>query len=300
MRIKGKSMGSNEPPILISDLNGNIIYVNKKASHFLYPVKSGDSISKYVDLDYIKKISLFDKRIDVIVPKNCKFEKAVVKVIGTGVTKTVEVCFMNGNADDATDLMEDKKLFATYAEVIGSDVSGAVKLNDFAHKIVDCMHADLRFAYRKFNINEAEGDPELYANFNHLSAIAVGVIIALNEIEYRNPIEISIEEMLGEYVMKISVPSNTFTEAEGLHEISELYPRIAMRLMYITSLCDNDEIKYSFSVRPNKITSSFVVTELINKTGKFSFSTFGSDQMAFISYIINIFSPSDKGEEGQE
>ena len=50
MRIKGKSMGSNEPPILISDLNGNIIYVNKKASHFLYPVKSGDSISKYANI----------------------------------------------------------------------------------------------------------------------------------------------------------------------------------------------------------------------------------------------------------
>ncbi len=300
MRIKDKGLASNEPPMLISDLNGNIIFANSKALAYLYPLKVGDSVSKYVDLDYIKKISLFDKRMDVLVPKNCKFKKVVVKTIGVGLTKTIELSFMHYEGEGSTDIMDDKRLFATYAEVIGGEVVGSVKLENFVHMMVDCMKADLRFAYRRFEIEEAEDSSDLYTNFYHLCALAVGTTIMLNEIECRNPIEISVNEMMGEHILKISVRKNTFSEAEGLHEFTELFPHVAMRLMYIASLCDNDGIRYKFSVRPNRITTSFVISNMINSTGKFSYSSFGADPKAYVAYFINMFSPNDTKVEEQE
>lgn len=300
MRLKDKGLASSEPPMIISDVNGNIIFANSKALTYLYPIKAGDSVSKYVDLDYIKKISLFDKRMDVIVPKNCSFKKVVVKTVGVGLTKTVELSFMHFEGEGITDIVDDKRLFATFSEVIGKEIVDLVELNSFIHLMVDCMKADLRFAYRKFEIEEAVESFGLYTNFYHLCAIAVGTTIMLNEIECRNPIEISIIEIMGEYVLKISVRKNTFCEAEGIHEFAELFPNVAMRLMYIASLCDSDEIKYKFSVRPNRIITSFVISNMINTTGKFSYSSFGSDPKAYLSYFIDMYAPNDIEAEEQE
>jgi len=300
MRFKDKGMASDEPPMLISDINGKIIFINNRATSCLYPIKAGDSVSKYVDLDYIKKISLLDKRMDVVVPKNCKYQKLVVKTVGMGLSKTVELSFVHTDPEFTTDILDDKRLFATYSEVIGTEIMGKVRLEELVKLIVNCMHADLRFAYRKFEIEETQSASDLYTNFSHLCALAVETIIMLNEIECRNPIEISVREQMGEYVLKISMRKNTFVEAEGLYELTELFPKAAMRLMYVASLCDNDGIKYSFSVKPNKITASFIISEMINETGKFSFSTFGADEMAYVSYLINIFSSNGIAEEEQE
>ena len=65
MRRKG-NMGRQEPPTIVADLNGNVIYLNNRAKTDLYPIKIGNSISKYVDLNYIRKLSVFDNRIDEI------------------------------------------------------------------------------------------------------------------------------------------------------------------------------------------------------------------------------------------
>ena len=291
MRRKG-NMGRQEPPTIVADLNGNVIYLNNRAKTDLYPIKIGNSISKYVDLNYIRKLSVFDNRIDVVVPTGCKFEKVVVKIVGTGATKTVELCFFHSTGVGDDEITEDKKLFSAYAEIIGKGVTGSVKLNDLVLKVIDAMQEDLRFAYRKFEFEKSEVETDLYVNFNHLSTLIVGMIIALNEIEYRNPIKISVDKILGDFVFSISVSTNTFQNTRGLHEFMELYPKIAMRLMFLTSLCDADGIDYDFLIRPNEIKTSFVITEMINKTGKFSASSFVQDQKAFVSYVMDIFMPN--------
>ena len=297
MKMIDKARGKKEPPNIISDLNGNIIYVNNEASSKLYPVKTGDSVSKYVSLDYIKKLSMLDNRIDVVSPDNCKFKKMVIRTVGKGVTKTIELTFFHTDTVDTTEIMDDKKLFATFSEIMGTDIKEKVRLDEFIYRIVDCMHANLRFAYRKFNVIESGEIPILYTNFSHLSAIAIGTIIALNEIEYKNPIEISIIHFLGQYQLKILVPKNTFFSTGGLCEVCELYPRIAMRLMYIASLCENDGIKFDIEVKPNCVFATFVINNMINETGKFSQSIFGTDQVTYISHIIDLFTPNDTTKE---
>lgn len=301
MRMKNNGFTAYEPPTLISDINGEIVFVNSKASNLLYPIKVGDSVTKYVDLDYIKKISLLENRVDVVVPKNCNFERLVVKSVGTGITKTVELTFLHAE-NDVADINDDKRLFATYSEVIGANVVGNVMLKQFVESIVECIHADFRFAYRKFGAEKAEEGAVLYTNFSHLCAIAVSAIITLNEIEYRNPIEISVKEVLGEFVLEMSVRKNTFAEAKGLYELTELFPRVAMRLMYVTALCDNDGISYDFCVKPNRVSATFVISNMINETGRFAYSFLGSEQNAYISHIIDLLLPmtNDIIEEERE
>ena len=300
MRIKNDGLRKGELPTIISDLNGNIIYVNSRAATSLYPIKVGDSVSKFVDLDYIRKISIFENKIDIVSPRNTKYEKLVIRTVGSGMTKTIELYFANSEKDGLDELEKEKRFFSTYGEIVSVEANESVELNNFITRVVDYMHSDLRFAYRKFNIVDTENKECLFANYAHLSVIAVGTIIALNEIEYRNPMELSIENINSEYSLNISVPTNTFVNAEGLSDLAELYPRIAMRLIYLTSLCEDNDIKYKFTVKPNRVTANYIITEHLNKTGKFGYATFGMDQLAFVSYIMDIFSPDDTNDTSKE
>ena len=303
MRIKNDELKNGELPTIISDLNGKIVFVNSRAATEFYPIKTGDSVSKFIDLDYVRKISIFDKKIDVVVPKTSKYEKLVVKMAGSGATKTIELYFAHSEKDSACELEKDKRLFSTYGEIVNAQANESAKLNDFLSRIVKYMHSDLRFAYRKFEIIEADNNSDMYANYAHLSALAVGTIVALNEIEYRNPIQLSLQNIFGEYALSFSVNVNTFVSAEGLRDFAELYPQIAMRLVYLTSLCDDDGIRYKFVVKPNRVEIKFVITNLVNKTGRFGYATFGVEPSAFVSYLMDIFSPyeiNDTLEETQE
>ena len=295
MNLNKRNAELNAPPTVIADLNGSIIHLNSAALTHLKSAKVGDNITKFLELDYVRKLTMFDNRIETTKPKNCKFGRVVVMVFGTGATKTIELYFYdreeNKNENEA--MAKDKKLFASYTEIISNDVKGNIKLNDMINEIVSSIKADLRFAYRKFEVASPENNPELYVNFSHISAVAAGTVAMLNEIEYKNPIKISVEKVFDDYVFTVSVPTPTFNEATGLHEVSELYPQIAMRLLYIAFLCDNDSIQYDFFVKPNRICASFIISEMINKTGKFSHCVFGADQKAFIAYVLSLFTYDD-------
>ena len=299
MRINDNNFKRGDVPTIITDLNGTIVHLNNRAITDLYPIKVGDSVSKFVELDHIKKLSVFSGKIDVVVPKTSKYEKLIIKSVGTGATRTIELYFVHSEKDDINEIERDKRFFSTYREVSSIEMNQSVKLNDFTRQIVDNLHADLRFAYRKFNIVKTEENENMYANYARLSAIVVGFIVALNEIEYRNPIELSIERVMNEYSLNISVATNTFKNAEGLHDIAELYPRIAMRLLYIASLCDDDGIRYKFRVKPNSVSGNFIISEAVNKTGKFSCAS-GFSQSAFISYILDIFSKASSNDTSKE
>ena len=289
---------SLEPPTVVADIDGNVIMANSKATNLLYPINVGDSVSKYVELDYIKKLSVFENRIDVLVPKNCDFEKVVVKTVGTGIMKNLELIFLH--ADESSDIIDDKRLFATYAEVIGAKVTGAVILERFLEALVNSMHGDFRYAYRRFKTKDAKSETELYTNFPHLCSLAVCAIIALNEIEYRNPIEISVYQVMGDFVLQMSVQKNTFKEARGMYDLSLLFPRATMRMVYVSSICNEDGIKYDFVVNPNKVTYTFVISNMVNETGKFAFSPYGAEMESYISHLIELFSPVKRAEEEQE
>ena len=291
---------AHEPPTVIADLNGKIIYINPKAKTYLAPIKLGDNISKYLGLDYVRKLSMMECGIDSVIPQRCNFQKAVVKVCGAGATKTIEVSFFRAESDNEEDRISDKKLFSSYAEIIGSDITGAIKLNDMVETIVGCLKEELRFAYRRFDLVKCENDSTLYANFKRLSSIIVGTIILLNELEYKNPIKISIDKILDKFVLNLSVNSNTFKSGEGLHDMAELFPRVAMRLSYIAYLCENEDVSYNFTVKPNSISASFEISEMVNNTGIFRFVPFADGERAFVSYIASLFAYSSYVEQSDE
>lgn len=299
MRIKK----SNDLALVISDLNGRILHVNHEMNIKIRSLKAGDSISKIVDLDYVRKITMFDNIITVVKPIISIFTRAVIRVIGKGTGKTLEIYFFDNPQFNDESLINEVKLLSSYSEIVSNQTKKSVKIDELLRQLVQTMKDDIRLAYRKFEIEECDISPELYVNFAHLCTIITGAVIVVNEIEYKNPIRLSLEKDFDQWVIKISVTTSGINEkASGIYGASLSYPRLAMKLTYIESLCRENEMDFSFVVESSSVTSCIGISSLLSENDTFRFDPFNLDASAYIKRAIEIFLPeiSDTEEAGQE
>ena len=286
----GRSKRENkELPTIITDMSGTILYMNTAVTNVLYYLKIGDNVSRIIDLDYVMKLTMFERCLDITLTNIPEFNKAVVRVSGQGATRTLEVNLYKTEQVGKEVLLNEKKLFATYTDIISRATQDRVNIKTFINQIIDSLKSDLRFEYRSFDVSGIDEREEMLINVAHLSTLVVGIIIFINEVEYRNPIAISVNKLGDGFMLNISAKANTFTHAKGLQEISELYPKMAMRLAYVTSLCDDCGIDYTLTVNPDEIITGFEITEVVDTTGKLRYSPFAQSVQSFAQYISSMF-----------
>ncbi len=272
-------------PTIITDLSGKILYLNEIAKKDLYPTAVGDSVLKFIRQDVVKKISMYGK-MDIVIPENCGYERAIVKAAGEGITKTIEVTLFHAESDS---IKNDERLYAGYGEIINTKHQKAVDLNELAEQIVSCMKDDLRFSYKDFEIVKAGNSPIIYANLTHLFTIAVGVIAVFNEIDYKAKVKIGIEKQSDDYILSLSLCKITLENINSLHHLSILYPNVASRLEYLANLCKDSNIKYSFSSKSDCIVAEFAVTNMLNEAGKLAQPLFTATEQDIIAYAMSVF-----------
>ena len=289
MDLRKTRRENKDLPTIIADLSGTIIYLSTTVTTALRWLRIGDNVSKVIDLDYVRKITMFQNKIDITLTNITEFDKAVVKINGSGVTRLMEICLYRTETIGKEVLLNEKRLFAIYTDIMSSLNMKSVKLKDFINEVVNSLKEDLRFSYRSFEIEGIDDAEEILINVERLSVLVVGTIVFLNEIEYRNPICISLNKLGDRYIMNLNVKSNTFKKAYGLQEISELYPRLAVRLSYITMICDDCGIEYSLDIVPDEIKTSFEITGAIDTTGTLRYNPFESTVKSFVAYISSLF-----------
>lgn len=290
MDLKINKKLNEDIPTLVADINGTIIHMNSKATTALRTLKVGDNVSKLIDLNYVRKTTMFENTIDVALTSMGELKKAVVKVNMTGATRLLEISLYKGGGTEEAELLNDKRLFSSYSGIISKNDYKALNLSDFVSEIITAMKDDLRFSYRSFELECFDESIELSLRPDHISTLIVGIIVSLNEIEYRSPIKISIKKFNGGCILSISTKSSTFKSANGIYEISELYPNLAMRLAYLASVCENDGLEYKMSVSPSEIKASIELSSVVKDNSVFRYAPYETELKDFVSYVTSLFS----------
>lgn len=286
-------------PTIITDLSGKILYLNELAKTELCSVAVGDSVLKFIRRDVIKKMSMYG-RMDIVAPENCDYERAIVKAVGEGITKTLVVVFFHAENEN---MENDERLFSGYDKIINVKQQGAISLNELIKQIVDCMKEDLRFSYKDFEIIKAENDRVLYAHLAHLCTVAIGIISVFNEIDYKASIKIGMEKHMDDYLLRLSLCKINLEAINSPRELSILYPNIASRLEYLTNLCKHCNVKYRFSSNPNEIVAEFIVTNIVNEESRLAQAPIAALAQELIAYAMSVFiydAPNDTVKEEQE
>ncbi len=292
-----KNCNLDTPPCLIADLNGRIIFIDNSLISAVSCPHIGDNISEYL----LENYTLRDGYVEIIKTKNLPYNTALVQIVGQGLLRTIQVQLWNVGKTCAENEQCDKKLFESYPRIVSSNVCGSVDLNSYIVSVVDNIKSDIRYAYRKVEIRKSGKTAEFQGNLVVLTTAITGIISILNEIEYRNPIEITVKNILDKHILDFSVNLNTFSRSRGVFSLAEQKPNVAMRLAYVTALCDKGNIDLDVNVMPSSICISLITTADGSKTDKICASIFGTTEKSLVSYAMDLFNYNlFTGTEGEE
>lgn len=139
------------------------------------------------------------------------------------------------------DSEKDKRVMATLDGVLATKHTDSVNLEHYYHDVIKALLHDVRFAYRTFTLKARNGETTLISRgiMDIINAITLGII---NEIEFVNPISISVEENDVDCVASYRVHTSIIDNLQA-QELLELYPRINVRYNYLECLCKEYGIK---------------------------------------------------------
>lgn len=283
--MKLKNDICNFPPSVVAELDGKIIFIDRQISASYEGPFVGDNIRNYLMADYTKQKGI----IEIIKTKNLPYNTAIVQVSDDGALQTVQVQFWNiSNSCPETEEC-DKKLFNSFGEISNNTDCSIINLKSFISSIIDYIKSDLRYSYRRFEITEITDDIKISSRYIQLSALVVGIISILNEIEYKNPIKIESERAFGQCILRFSVTSNTFITANGAFALAEHNPRVAMRIAYVTAICDKNGIDCSFQALPNSINVTLCLEETEQSEELVRAAVFEMSEVDVLSYAMDLF-----------
>ncbi|MBQ8840580.1 MAG: hypothetical protein IJ004_04605 [Clostridia bacterium] len=139
------------------------------------------------------------------------------------------------------DSEKDKRVMETLDGVLATKHTDSVNLEHYYHDVIKALLHDVRFAYRTFTLKARNGETTLISRgiMDIINAITLGII---NEIEFVNPISISVEENDVDCIAAYRVHTSIIDNLQA-QELLELYPRINVRYNYLECLCKEYGIK---------------------------------------------------------
>ena len=297
--MKFKNSQASNDAVILADSNGKIIHISAEAKSNLKGFKNGDLISKLVGSSDFNKILMNNRTIDIVTTVVDEYNLAVIKV-NSGIAKTFEIHLFK-NLDYSTEnFTNDKVLFSSYNSVANSKSGKTIVIGEFLDKLSSTVKEDLRFAYKKFEILPLSVESsELYVNYMHLCAMAVGAISILNDVDYKAPIILNIEECFGKYIFNLSVETEyTGKNAKGISAFSNVFPTAATRLSYLLSLSADSGVDCEFEIEPRKVSVSFDISRMTSSSGSLEYSRVDADYSGYIKEAMKIFF-TDTGAEEQ-
>lgn len=284
---------------MLADANGKIIHIGNEAK-LNVAVKIGDSASKVLGINSFNKMMMLNGTIDIVEAANENYNIAVIKAT-TGVAKTFEIHLFKELDYSTENFIKDKIMFSSYASVVKSKNGKTINIDEFLNSLVSTVKDDLRFAYKKFAISESNVQgSELYVNYTHLCTMAIGAISVLNDIDYKSPIMLSVDESCGKFTFNLYIETEYSSKsAKGISAFSNAFPSTTMPLTYLENLCDEDRVGCEFSIEPRKINISFDISFMLDKDTKLEYNQLGDDYCTCIKDAMKIFFIDTSEEEQQ-
>lgn len=246
---------ANKTPIMIvADMNGKILHIQEDFTLSPLSLKVGDNVNTILDIDSLVRSSSENNRFELVTPIIDKYKMALVKLHTEGVVNYVEIHLFESYDVSELEMLNDKSLISTYSEVVSTRDVMTIKLSNLLAGLVEEVKRDIRFAYRKIKINTfSDREIEAETSISRLCTLIIGSIAVLNEIEFKNTIELGVDKRNGQSYLKISVLTNALEDVNGVQEMERKYPGIMVRLEYIKHLCENDEIDFNINPSPTQL-----------------------------------------------
>ena len=202
----------------------------------------------------------------------------------TAETKTTKSEFTNG---ESMVLDEKNDVFSTIDTVLSLDTIKNIDIKSYFDSTIKVLLEDLRFHYRIFRLIAFEAG-EFYGYTDRISIINLAILSLINDIEYRNPIDITIEKGEGSYKIsyEVMVKEKTITDWE---KSKELFPSVANIESYIRCVCNQDENVCKVSITQRKLKVELIINAQPLVNASLACDPFGNEERELITKYLDVF-----------
>ncbi len=265
MKLFDNKHKDSKIPTIVANTSGELVYMNDKAFSVLPSVKIGDEVSKIVDMDSVKKISMYDEKTEMVSTRIKPYGKALLKVCGKGIFKSIEIFLENDNSDNS--ISKDKDAFYAFSEAMSDSTNENVKVLDFINAIADRISYKKGYSYRKLNATFTTNE-DFYTNKSKLELVLISCAFILNEINYIDPIDVYAEKEKGFLSISLSVKTDEFGDRDfdvAEERVCALFPQIVTRSAFVDSVCEECDIDREMSYRNKHVIIKLKIREALKK-----------------------------------
>ncbi|MBP3494866.1 MAG: hypothetical protein J6K52_01530 [Clostridia bacterium] len=244
-----------------------------------------------------KEIYTSGKSMDIIKLGENEEKRAFVKVLNDGFSTSIEVSLIeNGRSDELIE--NDRKMLATFPEIIGENGVARVNIFNFFKKTVGVLKKDVRFAYRTFKI-DVDKKNELTTYIYHLQILAIATLAIMNSFSYKSPIRIAVDKNGDFCRIEFETKTDESVNFTSKESIIKEFADVEMRVNFIESLCNKDGIGFYIEHTNKRLVIAYELTDEPT-TKKRLLSTVQRDLMEFTRKYMDIFNYSIIDTEEQE
>ena len=255
MKLKSEYNNETAIPEIIIDISGKAIFCNQPAID-AFKIRVGSDVSKLVDIDEIKKLSMFSNKIDVLKTFHSKYKEATVIIFGQGINKSIKLTFRKGYEKSPSDILQEKNILSVASSVAINQDKKTISINELSTDIKKTVVENGYF------LNTYVKDDSFYHKESHLQALILCSIAMMNETSPKKPVDLYISKNGENLEVKIIVRIETMKEARGAQAVEAMLPWCSLRIALIDSICDKDNISYSIRVVERQFKIVYKIPEL--------------------------------------
>ena len=254
MKINSNYNKEIQNPEIIIDVSGNIIFYNQSAKD-KFKIQIGEDISSLIDIDNIRKLSMFSNKIDVLKTLHPKYKEATVIIFGEGINKSIKLVFRKSYNKGLDDIRQEKNILSVANNIRLSKEKREIFLEDLCKEIKE---ATVKNGYY---LNTYVKNNSFYHNETHLQALILCSIAMMNETSPKKPVDLYITKNSNILEIKVIVRIETMQEAQGAQAVEAMLPWSALRIALIDTICDKNDISYSISVANRQFKAIYRIPE---------------------------------------
>ena len=243
MKINNINANDEVNPEILVNVNGEIMYFNEKArSEFKLKIKK--SISNLIDLDAIKKFSMFTSKADIISTLHDTYKYALIFSSGDALNKVIKIVFKMNIGNSEEHLKSEKNILSTVNCVSLNKRISRVSLDNLSQKIKKIVE-DRGYYLNVYN----KLQEEICANDSIIKAIIISGITMMNETSPNRPVDLYIKRDINNFVeIKIIVRVDTNETKFTPQGVERIFPWTAIRIALIDKICDDNGLSYNVTL----------------------------------------------------
>ena len=242
MKISDTNKVNNIKPLVVTDVKGRILYLNKTAEG-LFNLKRGGDISEIIDIDSIKKLSMFNEITEALPTFHHKYRIASACVSGEGINKRVTLTFYHSDYKGNVELKAERDILNVSEYVRLHQAPVIIELNDFFEKAKRQVEKTNHFINLYLNeevFNYAEA---------HFQSLLLCSISMMNEISPKKPVDVFVKRTGSVLEIKLTV------------YVKDIYPYAGIRLALIDAICNLTGDSYTVNIVDGLLKITLKLTE---------------------------------------